>query len=311
MEFRAPAAAAQLNANAMDYLTRNLTDPQAGRRVLNRIVSELGNATSSYPDWHPLLTAPDSAGRDHVTSLSQLAVYAGIDHTKEFVKGFITCPYSETGADQIVDAVNRVTGLSAYRLAEPLYSDSAYPVVVVADEVFLEADGTISSRDAIAWFVEQTAKDARTAVFAETWWNIRSNMLGKPHGSRSSLFVNQYTGSHMRKILEAMNSSGMFGPIKEDSLDMLSKKKRTQICETLIRAAIKNWDKKTTSLEFKLHGETCKASLRDAFDDNSEIYVRVEIGTHELHVSGFYHPNGDNITTLEPRGRRELAEKFL
>ena len=40
MEFRAPAAAAQLNANAMDYLTKNLTDPQAGRRALNRIVSE-------------------------------------------------------------------------------------------------------------------------------------------------------------------------------------------------------------------------------------------------------------------------------
>ena len=105
MEFRAPAAAAQLNANAMDYLTKNLTDPQAGRRALNRIVSELGNATSSYPDWHPLLTAPDSAGRHHVTSLSQLEVYTGIDHTVTFVKGFITCPYSETIADQMVDVL--------------------------------------------------------------------------------------------------------------------------------------------------------------------------------------------------------------
>lgn len=311
MEFRAPTTAAQLNANAIDYLTENLTDPEAGRRVLKRVLSELGNAISSYPDWHPLLTAPQSAGSAHVSSVSQLEVYAGIDHTVNFVKGFITCPYSEAIADQIVSAVDRVSGVSAYRLAEPLYSDSAYPVVVLADQVSLEADGTISSRDAIAWFVEQEAKGARAAQFAETWWSIRSCMLGTPHGSRSSLFVNQYTGSHMRKILEAMNNSGMFGPIKEYSLDMLSQKKRDKIGQTLIRAAIENWDNKSASFEFKLNGETCKASLRDAFDDNSEIYVRVEIGNHDLHVSGLYLPNGDNIDSLEPKGRRELAEKFL
>src|SRR3546814_9233054 len=77
---------------------------------------------------------------------------------------------------------------------------------------------------------------------AETWWNVRSLILGSPHGSRSSLFVNQHTGVHMRKILEAMNASGMFGPIKESSLEMLSQKKRDAISETLIRTAVANWD---------------------------------------------------------------------
>src|SRR3546814_17303431 len=79
------------------------------------------------------------------------------------------------------------------------------------------------------------------AQVAETWWNVRSLILGSPHGSRSSLFVNQHTGVHMRKILEAMHASGMFGPIKEASLEMLSQKKRDAISETLIRTAVANW----------------------------------------------------------------------
>lgn len=311
MEFRAPTAAAQLNANAMDYLTKNLTDPQAGRRALNRIVSELGNATSSYPDWHPLLTAPDSAGRDHVTSLSQLEVYTGIDHTVTFVKGFITCPYSETIADQMVGAVHKVTGLSAYRLAEPLYSDSAYPVVVAADDVFLEADGTIRSRDALAWFTQLLVKDARTAQVGETWWNIHSSALGRPNGSRSSLFVNQYTGSHMRKIHDAMNNSGMFGPIKEHSLDMLSQKKRDRICETLIRAAVTNWDQQATNFTFELCGEVCKAAVRDTWNDGCELSVRVKIGEDDLNISGFYYASQDKVDHQDPTGKRQLAEKFI
>lgn len=311
MEFRAPAIAAQQNADAVAYLTKNLSDPKAGQRLLTSLADDLGNATNSYPDWHPLLTAPQLIVSDHVSSLSQLRIYDGIDHTVEFVKGFITCPYSDATADTIVDAVNKVSGLSARRLAEPLYSDSTYPVVVSACDVVLEADGTIRSRDALAWFAQQTAKEAGSAQVGETWWNIRSYALGRPHGSRSSLFVNQHTGSHMRKILEAMNNSGMFGPIKEESsLDMLSRKKRDKIGDTLIRTAVTNWDKKCASYRFELRGEICNASLRDTWNDNTEISVRVEIGKY-LHVSGFYYANDDKITSLEPRGKRELAEKFL
>src|SRR3546814_9022491 len=83
----------------------------------------------------------------------------------------------------------------------------------------------------LAWFVQLSAAEATGAQVAETWWNVRSLILGSPHGSRSSLFVNQHTGVHMRKILEAMNASGMFGPIKESSLEMLSQKKRDAISE--------------------------------------------------------------------------------
>lgn len=311
MEFRSPTVAAQQNAAAIAYLTKSLRDPAAGRAVVEQLIAELGNATDGYPDWHPILTSPLRDSTEHRSSLHQIEAYRGLDHTIGFVRGFVTCPYSEEAADRLVSAVNAAPNLEAHRLSEPLYSDQAYPVVVAAWNVELEADGTIRSRDALRWFVSLSASEAADAQVAETWWNIRSYILGSPHGSRSSLFVNQHTGAHMRKILEAMNESGMFGPIKESSLDMLSQKKRNAIGETLIRTAVTNWDRKAPSFTFELRGETCKASLRDTWEDNEELSVRVEIGKHDLYVSGFYYPARDEITNVDPRGKRQLAERFL
>ena len=311
MEFRSPAAAVQLNSHAVDFLTRDLGDPTAGQHLLRSLKPKLGNAIDTYPDWHPLLTLPERTGASHIFSLSQLDVYEGIKHTIQFVRGFITCPYSEETADRLVSAINNVPGLSADRLEQPLYSDSTYPVVVVADEVFLEADGTIRSRDALAWFTQLLVKDARTAQVGETWWNIHSYALGRPNGSRSSLFVNQYTGSHMRKILDATNNSGMFGPIKEHSLDMLSQKKRDKICETLIRAAVTNWDRQAMNFTFELRGEVCKAAVRDTWNDGCELSVRVKIGEDDLNISGFYYANQDKVDHQNPTGKRQLAEKFV
>jgi len=311
MEFRSPTVAAQQNAAAITYLTKSLRDPAAGRAVVEQLVEELGNATDGYPDWHPILTSPLRDSSDHRSNLHQIEAYRGLDHTIEFVRGFVTCPYSEEAAGRLVSAVSAVPNLEARRLSGPLYSDQAYPVVVAAWNVELEADGTIRSRDALRWFVSLSASEAANAQVAETWWNIRSYILGRPHGSRSSLFVNQHTGAHMRKILEAMNESGMFGPIKELSLDMLSQKKRNAIGETLIRTAVTNWDRKMPSFSFELRGETCKASLRRTWEDNEEVSVRVEIGQHDLYVSGFYYPARDEVTNVDPRGKRQLAEKFL
>lgn len=310
MEFRAPTAANQGNAYALDYLTKNLADPIAGEQLVTDLIDGLGNAVGMYPDWHPILTAPQN-GKVASSSFSDIKAYRGADHTVEFVRGFVTCPYSETGANRLCHEVNGVEGLSAYRLETPLYSDSAFPVVVQATEVELEADGTIRSRDALAWFTLQAAEEARSAQVAETWWNIRAGILGSPHGSRSSLFVNQHAGSHMRKILEAMNDSGMFGPVKESSLEMLSQKKRDKIAETLLREAVRSWDKDIEQFEYELRGETCKAKMRDTWSDGCEISIRVEIGKYDLYVSGFYYPENDKITHLDPHGKKSLAEKFL
>jgi hypothetical protein len=312
MEFRSPTVALQQNAKALTYLTKNLKNRAAGCAIVEQLIEQLGNAVDYYPDWHPILTAPPRKGVEHINSLSQLEIYQELDHTTLFVRGFVTCPYSDDGADKLVSAVNQVAGLNAYRLHQPLYAEGAYPVVVVANSVELEADGTIRSRDALTWFAQQQVANASSARLAETWWNIRSRLLGGPHGSRSSLFVNQHTGNHMRKILEAMNASGMFGEVKEDSLEMLSQKKRNTISETLIRSAVAEWEKeKRDSFTFELRGEKCRVSVRDTWGDNEELSIRVNIREFDLFVSGFFYPENRRITHSEPRGKRALAEKFI
>lgn len=310
MEFRSPTVAAQKNADAARYLTQNLSDPAAGLRNVELLIDELGNAVQCYPDWHPILTVPPRAGR-HIDNLSQIKAYAGMNHTTEFVRGFVTFPRADEKADALVHSVSQLTGLYARRLEQPLHSDSSHPVVVVATNVELETDGTIRGRDALAWFVRQIADQAEGAQVAETWWNMRTNILGGPHGARSSLFVSQHTGLHMRKILESMNASGMFGPILESSLSMLSQNKRNAINETLIRTAVNSWDGTSKSFTFEMRGETCKAHVSDTWDDNYELQVSVEIGNHELNVSGFYYPSDRTLTYGDPRGKRKLAEKFL
>ncbi|HHC7400394.1 TPA: hypothetical protein ACN30R_004068 [Vibrio parahaemolyticus] len=311
MEFRYPVAVAEANESSRIYLTKELTNREEGEDEFERLLRVLGNSVDGYPDWHPIMTIPP---RTHRNANTLQTLYRGLDHTRMFVRGFVTCPYDESRADELVSAANALPGIKSYRLKVPLYSDHSFPVVIEAINVELQADGTIRSRDALAWCVQQLVKDAHSAEVAETWWNLRSNILGRPHGSRSSLFVNQYTGGHMRKILDALNNSGMYGPIKEWSLEMLSKKKRDKISETLIRAAIQNSKNNSQEFEFELHGETCKATVRDTWDDGSELSVRVQIGKMDdlnLLVGGFYYPENNILQCLDPNGKRAIAEKFL
>lgn len=311
MEFRAGNVSIEQNASAQQYLTQNLTNIEAGQEQVQELIESLGSSVDQYPAWHPLLTLPKEKRHSHVYGLGDLLAYKGIDHTCKFVRGFVTCPYSEQVADRLVEAVEQVDNLHAYRLDEPLYADTAYPVVVEALNISLEADGTINSRDALYWFLEKTLEDGEDARVAETWWNIRSHLLGTPHGARSSLFVNQHVGVHMRKILESMNDSGVFGPIYESSLDMLTEKKQNNISENLLRAAMKAWTGDQEQFTFPLRGESCKATIHDTWNDGYELRISVMIGDYDLHSSGFYYKKSDKLQYSAPTGKRALAEKFL
>ena len=135
------------------------------------------------------------------------------------------------------------------------------------------------------------------------------DILGKPLGFRPSLFVNQHAGLHMRRILEAMNASGMFGPVLESLLNMLSPKKRDAIALTLIRAAVDSGDGKSPSFDFELRGKTCRVGIHDTWDDCMELSIRVEIGQQDLYVTGFHYPEDGKITRTDPIGKRAVAAK--
>ncbi len=309
MEFRFPVAAAEANAEALQYLTKNLDDRDKGQAEVNRLLESLGNSIVHYPDWHPIIMIPQNEKSISNSVLNQL--YKGADHTISFVRGFVTCPYSEETANKLVSEANQLVGIHAYRTEVALYSDHAYPVVVEAIDVELEGDGTIRSRDALAWCVQELVKNARNAEVAETWWNLRSCLLGIPHGSRSSLLVNQFTGGHMRKILDALNASGMYGPVREWNLDMFSKKKREKISETLLKAAFANYKGQDCEFEFELHGEKCKSQVRNTWGDGTEFSIKVVIGDYDLSVTGYYYPEKDKLEPFDPKGKKMIAEKFL
>lgn len=310
MEFRGPIAIKQAYESALLYLTQNLADPQAGKEAVDELIKDLGPRVQTLPRWHPVLYRAGSNRSRHSSSIHGLDCFKGADHTVYFVRGFVTCPYSDSVADTLVEEVRKINGLHAYRLNEPLYSNDAYPVVVESYDVTLEADGTIASRNALAWFLEWIVDEIHSSEVAETWWNLQSCILGDPHGSRSSICVNQYVGRHMRKILETLNESGVFGPILETSLAMLSKKNLDRIGNNLIRSALASWDNKSETTSFPLRGEDCVASIRDTFGDEFEFSIAVRVG-NELFVSGFYYPKGDKVEFLEPTGSRKMAEKFI
>jgi hypothetical protein len=310
MEFRASKSAEELKAKSLKYLTHSLQDKASGEAEFVKLITQLGNCVESHPWWHPILTCAADAKNDEPMFISNTELYKQADHTRYFVRGFVTCPYSEDEANELVRGVNSVEGLHAYRLDTPLYADNTYPVVVEAYNVTLDADGTIKNKDAIGWFMQTAVRNAHSAKVAETWWNMQGLILGHPHGSRSSLFVNQYTGGHMKKLLEAMNNSGMFGPVKEWSLDMLPEKKRKKISETLLRAAIDDWNGKDQEFTFTLRDELCKARVNDTFNDGTELSIEVTIGERELVAKSFYDPKRDMLDPSDPNGKQALAKKF-
>lgn len=310
MEFRHPTAVAAQKNHAISYLTNNLSNTELGRSTVEMLIDELGNCVEAYPDWHPIFTLPSGSGKSNNFYIG-LPVYYGMDHTSLFVKGFVTCPYSEDAANNLVASINAVQGLQARRLDVPLYSDNAYPVVVKATNIILEGDGTIRSRDAIRWCIEDLVLKAEKAEVAETWWNIRESLLGRPNGARSSILVNQHTGNHIKKILETLNNSGIYGPIKEWSLEMLSHRKRELIYKNLIFTAVDNYNaRKEENFTFELRGETCNTNVRHNIEDK-ELYIEIEIGDSDLFVKGYYELQTQSLNCIQLNGKRSVAEKFL
>lgn len=218
MAFRADEAAAERLAEAKNFLiprsfSRELREQ--AEAVFAEIVSESGPAVSSYPTWHPLL----AGGRDrHPHTLpGRETRYNGLDHTRYFAHGFVTCPYGDGG--DVVASVNALRrsidmGITASVLDCKFYNESTTAVYVRyewSDE--LEDNHTIPKRAAVALMIAKELPNWRTAEVGETWETMRPYFLGSPHGSRSSLFVTQDTAVAMKKVYTAMNEAGVFGPI--------------------------------------------------------------------------------------------------
>ncbi|MNY17546.1 hypothetical protein D3C86_1508680 [compost metagenome] len=119
----------------------------------------------------------------------------------------------------MIDSVEKLprhpdANITAERLDVKLYTNEATPILVRCNwERDLEDDGMVPLKVALPLILEKEVPCWRWAEVAETWETMRPYLLGKPHGSRSSLFVSQETGQAIKKVWNALIYTGMFGPI--------------------------------------------------------------------------------------------------
>lgn len=221
MAFRADESARAGYEEVERYLVPRPKDASEAERARSKqalieIVDSLGPVVDSYPTWHPLVRNHDD--RHPVTTPSYQCGYRGLDHTRFFVHGFITCPYGD-GQD-VIDSVNslphhHVASITAEKLDVQFYSPDASPILVRCDwSEPLSEGGMIPLSLAMPLLLEKEIPCWEWSELAETWESMRYYFLGSPHGRRSSLFVSQETGQAMKKIWESLIYTGMFGPIK-------------------------------------------------------------------------------------------------
>jgi len=189
---------------------------RASKEVLMDLIDELGPPVSSYPSWHPIVS--NHSPRTPVTTPGKPCGYAGLDHTRYFRNGFITCPYGDGG--KVIDSVRALprhekVSIEARRIDAVLYNPNSTPIVVSCDwGGLLDDDGLIPLSLAAPLFLERELPCWRWAELGETWETMRPYILGMPHGSLSSHFVSQKTGLAIKKIWNSLIYTGMFGPIK-------------------------------------------------------------------------------------------------
>lgn len=222
MAFRADEAARAGLERVLNYFlprAKGFEDSERdeSKGDLLKILQECGPVVDAYPSWHPLVRNHDS--RHPVTTPGEDCGYKGLDHTRYFANGLITCPYGDGQAvmDSVLKCQHQTGGfITAERLSFRLYHPDATPILVRCHwEKPLDANGMIPLAVALPLLLEKELPMWRWAEVAETWKSMRPYFLGMPQGSRSSLFVSQDTGLALKKIWEALINTGMYGPIKE------------------------------------------------------------------------------------------------
>lgn len=219
MAFRADEAARTGREEMLTYLVPrgvDATERERSREFLLDVLDDLGPVVDAYPTWHPLVRNHDD--RQPVTTPHSDCGYKGLDHTRFFANGFITCPYD--GGQAVIDSVTElpwhpIAKITAERLDVKLYNSNATAILVKCEwDRPLNRDGTIPLALAVPLLLEKEVPCWRWSKLGETWETMRPYFLGQPNGSRSSLFVDQETGQAIKKIWNSLIYTGMFGPIK-------------------------------------------------------------------------------------------------
>ncbi len=223
MTFRANEISQVNRSDAERYLLSNLrslskSEYQRSQTHLSNIMDDLGSVVDAYPIWHPLILEKEKWVFCNTPHKNY--GYPKLDHTVFFVNGFITCPYNEASnyGQDVIDAINKIPPIhgvviTANKLPVTLYHEDTTAIMVKCNWSEAEnGDGTLSLKSALPKLLSTALKLNELQQGLISSEDMLPYLLGKPHGKRSSLFVNQETGQALKKQWSFLMESGVVPP---------------------------------------------------------------------------------------------------
>lgn len=187
------------------------------RQKLEQIIDECGSVVDGYPGWHPFLMETDSDSFSPMIP-DNCSSYRLLDHSVYLVNGIITCPYSHAVGQLVsnIQAIRNKHDLADITIEEikgvTFYNSHTTPMLIRCRwKTGLEEDGTIPLRTALGLMLERELPGWRWGRFNQSWESMRGDILGYPHGARSSLFVNQQTGQQLKNVWNQLTKAGLWG----------------------------------------------------------------------------------------------------
>lgn len=207
-----------------DYLLDNLPAELLERSEdkLDSIYHRYGPFIDAYPTWHPLVL---NQLEPHCprTFPEEAVGYHGLDHTVLLRNAFITCPYSDGQAKEVIESVEKLPqvfgpfwSLHAERIDCRLYHKSAFPVLVYCEwghGCWIDG-GKITLRQAAGLLLESEMKMWREAKLGESWETMESYFLGRPNDGESSAFLTKTAIASLKTMWNAVVGADVFGPVK-------------------------------------------------------------------------------------------------
>ncbi|MNZ65966.1 hypothetical protein D3C78_841710 [compost metagenome] len=195
----------------------SLRERASAQQKITDIIDECGPVVEGYPSWHPFLMETDPASFTPMTP-DVCPSYRMLDHTVYLTNGIITCPYKHAVGELFssIEAIRSKHELAYITIEEikdvALYNHHATPILIKCRwKSELEDDGTIPLRTALGLMLEREIPGWRWAKYNQSWESMRGEILGYPHGARSSLFVNQQSGQQLKSVWNQLIKSGLWG----------------------------------------------------------------------------------------------------
>lgn len=217
MAFRSNEAAEMGFQHAWRYLVGTL--PQENRQdatqSLEKIVLRYGPVVNSYPEWHPFVChdrAKDAGygnrffrGFEHFVLLRNAVITCLKEERVQEVKNSIA--FFENGIDNDAEILCEQLSVKFFN------RDSTALLITCNWKKWAENVSIfIPKKVAVARLLETELPCRHIGNQVESWNYMRPHFLGCPHGSKSSLFVEEETGQAMKTIWTSLVDLGVFNP---------------------------------------------------------------------------------------------------